>query len=618
MPHLVLQDPNRVSIEIPITNGVIVGRHDEARVVLPYADVSRRHARFDVDIQGVMVRDLGSRSGTYVNGVRVSEAQLQPGDIVRIGPTKLVFAAEDAASTENVIQFKSFEQDTQAASDPRLQLVFEIVQSAFTDGNPEELLGRMLDSILRVLGAERAVAALRENDDLRSLRYVVRMRNLDDSSDSQPTLGVDVLNSLLERKSIIIRHERSRPMSAMGVPMQLGRRFLGFLYVDDRSRQAPFNRDDLDFLVALASLTCAALDSAERHHRAAAMAEASSSRFASDLLGQSAATSRLKEQIRRYAPSSGTHVLVHGESGTGKELVARALHAASPRAKQAFIALNCAAIPESMIEGELFGYEKDAFTGALRDRRGRFALAHRGTLLLDEIGDLSLAAQAKVLRATQYGEIHPLGAEHPINVDVRIIATTHKDLHKEVAAGRFREDLYFRLKVVDIHVPPLREREADVLLLAQSFVEAMALNVGKSIRGFSPAAKNALIRHGWPGNVRELKNEIERAVLHADGEIIDVDDFGPHVWRSLQNSLSDSANGTSLETPGKPSIPNTDSEVPPLALRYAALDDLERALVEEALQEARGNLAEGARLLGITRIMLRRRVERYGLRTREE
>lgn len=612
MPFLLVRQLGRTATIIPFEDSLIVGRHEQANVILAYGDVSRQHARFEKHADGVMLRDLGSRSGTFVNGVRVSEAQLAQGDVVSIGPAKLTFMLDNPQSIELVTESKTLEHDTVAASDPRLQLVLEIVQAAFANVEPRDLLDRMLDAILRVMGAERAVAALCENGDNKDLRYVTRLRQIDQTPENEPTLGAEVVQALLAGRSEIIRNHTQRQTSALGVPLRQGKRRLGFLYVDG---QTQFNRDDLDFLHALAYLTVAALDSSERYDRVAAIAQAAATGVAvtSDILGRDPTILRLKDQIRRYGASAVTSILIHGESGTGKELVARAIHAASDRAKYPFVALSCAAIPESMLEGELFGYEKDAFSGALRGRRGRFALAHHGTLLLDEIGDLSLAAQAKVLRATQSGEIYPLGADQPITVDVRIIATTHKDLRAEVAAGRFREDLYFRINVVEILVPPLRERSEDILLLAQSFLEIMALNMGKQLKGFTQAAGEALMRYPWPGNVRELRNEIERAVLHAESDLVELDDLSPNLNRMVQSMPLESLEQAQAGATGSVGTPSVAS----LAQRYAALDVTERALVEEALQTARGNLAESARLLGITRIMMKRRVERYGLYGRE-
>jgi Nif-specific regulatory protein len=278
--------------------------------------------------------------------------------------------------------------------------------------------------------------------------------------------------------------------------------------------------------------------------------------------------------------------------------VARALHAGSPRAKRPFITLNCAAIPESMIESELFGHGKGAFTGAVSAKRGKFALADGGTLFLDEIGDLALPAQAKLLRAIQEGEIQPLGSEQTLRVDVRIVSATHKDLPVEIGAKRFREDLYYRLNVVEIEVPPLRDREGDVTLIASAMLKKAAAAVGKRLDGFTEAAVAALERHDWPGNVRELRNEIERAAIHADGPLVDAHDLSPRL-------------GAARPKPGQPREKS-------LAERFAELEPTEKELVEAALEQAKGNLSEAARLLGITRIMIKRRVDRFGLKARED
>jgi Nif-specific regulatory protein len=613
MFFLLLEEPGRSAQKTPLESKLFVGRREDANIVLTYTDVSRNHAEFDPRNDGVFLRDLGSRAGTFVNGVRITEARLSAGDVVRIGAAKLTLLASRSLATDDADSYAALDLETLESDDPRMRVVLELSRTMSAGIAPDELLVRMLDAILRVLGADRAIAALGDTHRSSVLRYVVRRRDGQDERTDLPMIAADAIDALMANKTVLIQEENKDGTCAIGAPLVSGERHIGFLYVDGRGGQSSFTRDDRDFLHALARLTATALDSAERYERASAIAEADSGGLSAltDIMGQSPAIMRLKDQIRRYAPASGTFVLIRGESGTGKELVARAIHAASPRAPRPFITVNCAAIPESMIEGELFGYEKGAFAGAQRGRRGRFMLAHHGTLLLDEISDLSLQAQGKVLRATQNGEIAPLGAEQLVTVDVRILASTHKDLQAEVAAGRFREDLFHRLNVVEVHIPPLRERGDDLLTMARSFLEAMALNLGKRMTDFSPAASAALLAYSWPGNVRELKNTIERAVLDADGEIVQLDDLGPSFSKGTDG-------GQSIEIPTN--LISQDGHFAPtlsLAQRYAALDVVERTLVQEAISTARGNLAEAARLLGITRIMLKRRTERYGIRVRE-
>src|SRR5262249_40083913 len=352
-----------------------------------------------------------------------------------------------------------------------------------------------------------------------------------------------------------------------------------------------FSPDELDFLTALAHLAAAALEQAEMRRRSAAVAEAlRAAHPMAELLGESETMRRLRERVAKYARAD-VPVLIRGESGTGKELVAGIIHAQSQRAEEPFVAVNCAAIPDTLIESELFGHEKGAFTGAAKAKRGQFALAHKGTLFLDEVGDLSAAAQAKVLRALQEGVIQPVGAEKPIRVDVRVLAATHRPLDEEIAAGPFRAALYDRLCVGEVQVPPLRARGDDVVLLAMAFLQQASGRLGRPVPGFTPAALDALRRYGWPGNVRQLKNEIERAAIRSDRALLDLEE------------LTGRIEGASPPRHGAAT----------LAERFTQLDVEERELVAEALKQADGNVSEAARLLGITRIMMRRRLKRFGL-----
>jgi Nif-specific regulatory protein len=320
----------------------------------------------------------------------------------------------------------------------------------------------------------------------------------------------------------------------------------------------------------------------------------SSSRTAhsgSSMIGTSTSMQKVYELIAQVAPSNAT-VLITGESGTGKELVAQEIHRLSRRADKPYITINCAALPESVIESELFGHEKGAFTGAVAQRKGRFELAHRGTLFLDEIGELSPQVQVKLLRVLQEREIERVGGDHPIKVDVRLIAATNRKLEQEVQAGRFREDLYYRLNVFPIHVPPLRERKSDIVLLADYFVEKYAEKNGKLIKRISSPALDLLTSYHWPGNVRELENCIERAVILSTDMVI----HSYHLPPSLQ-----SAQSTNTE-------PTTTLE--------AALSRLEKELIVEALKITNGNMAAAARRLGITERQMGLRVHHYGINWR--
>ncbi len=319
------------------------------------------------------------------------------------------------------------------------------------------------------------------------------------------------------------------------------------------------------------------------------------------IIGRSEGTLRLVELVNTVAPSEAT-VLVTGESGTGKELVARAIHENSNRRSKQLITVNCAALADSLLESELFGHEKGAFTGADKRRDGRFVQADSGSLFLDEIGEMSLSLQAKLLRALQQGEVQRVGSDVPLRVDVRIIAATNRNLPEEVAAGRFREDLFYRLNVIGISVPALRQRRSDIPLLAEHFFMRYAERNRKMLKGFTPQAMDLLVKYDWPGNVRELENTVERAVIMSMGEYI--------TERELPGTLTAQALEVSAEKLGVDGAVEAMTHDPYAGL---SLEDLERRAVEATLRECDDNKSEAARRLGITRATLHNKLKKYGL-----
>jgi two-component system response regulator HydG len=312
-----------------------------------------------------------------------------------------------------------------------------------------------------------------------------------------------------------------------------------------------------------------------------------------NIIGNSPKMIKLLETVAQVAPSEAT-VLILGGSGTGKELIAGAIHFNSLRKKGPFVKINCAAITETLLESELFGHEKGAFTGADRRKDGRFSQAHGGTLLLDEVGEMSLLMQVKLLRALQEREFNRVGGESTIQVDVRVIAATNKNLKDQINEGAFREDLYYRLNVVELEVPPLVERKEDIPLLTQHFLELFAAKNRKEIKGFTPRAMDNLIHYDWPGNVRELMNAVERGVVLSRSSYLDVPDF-PFMKDSMLQNDQDST------TPAKLSM---QGDVP--------LEKIEKTAILKTLEAADGNKSEAARRLGITRKTLHKKLKAYG------
>ncbi len=321
------------------------------------------------------------------------------------------------------------------------------------------------------------------------------------------------------------------------------------------------------------------------------------------IVGESQSVGHLRELIAMAAPTN-SRVLISGENGTGKELVARHIHALSQRRAGAFIEVNCAAIPEELIESELFGHTRGAFTGAVADRRGKFELAHGGTLFLDEIGDMSLKTQAKVLRALQEQVIEPVGGRHSVRVDVRVLVATNKDLVEEIRGGRFREDLYFRLNVIPIHVPALRDRGEDVVVLARHFIGEVAREYGRRLKHLTPDAAAVLRGFRWPGNVRELRNVIERVMIMVPGETIAAPDLA-FLGVSAPAHLHGAA---PAPIPGEPA--------PVVAPLYTARDDWEREYIRTALAALDGNISKTADALGVERSNLYRKMRALGIEAR--
>jgi two-component system, NtrC family, response regulator HydG len=309
-----------------------------------------------------------------------------------------------------------------------------------------------------------------------------------------------------------------------------------------------------------------------------------------NIIGTSPPMRQLFETLAQVAPSEAT-VLITGESGTGKELIANAIHQNSPRHNRPMIKVNCAALPETLLESELFGHEKGAYTGATSRSRGRFQLAHRSTLFLDEISEMTPATQAKILRALQEGEIEPVGGETTLVIDTRIIAATNKNLEQEVKEGRFRDDLYYRLNVVRIEIPPLRIRVEDIPLLAESFLKQYVEKNRKLIKGFTPRALDIIMRHDWPGNVRELENLVERAVIMARGELITPEEF--------PSALTENASGA-VDLPSDRGSGRT-------------LKEAEKEIILRTLGDAGGNRTHTAKILGISRRTLQLKLKEYGI-----
>ncbi len=498
------------------------------------------------------------------------------------------------------------EDDASARESARLHALYDMIRAVNSETDPDVLLERILDLACQVVGAERGMILLR---DERTGDFSVRLvRNLEpETARDAEQFSRGIVGKAGKGESILAldagSDERFKSLrsvslyqirSLMCVPLRSRGRIVGTVYLDSRREGRPFTQEDLRFVEAFADHAALALENArararleEENRRLLVVAE---ERVRLDnLVGRCEPMQQVFDLIEKAAPTA-LPVLIQGESGTGKELVARAIHFRSPRKHRPFVTENCAAMAETLLESELFGHVRGAFTGAERDRAGLFEQADGGTLFLDEVGDMSPGMQARLLRVLQEGEIRRVGGERTIRVDVRIVAATNRDLAKQVQEGRFREDLLYRLQVLTIELPPLRNRPGDLPLLVAHLMERIAKERGRPAPKVTDEAMEIFERYGWPGNVRQLENVLQRLVLLAgerpmDRKLIESD---PHLKQTL----------LAKETWQEPVF---------------SLERNEREQIERALRAAGGNRNRAARMLGISRATLYRRIKEFHL-----
>ena len=479
--------------------------------------------------------------------------------------------------------------------------------------DPNELLLRVVDAVIRIAGADRGflmlmhgdgklqfeIARSKDETTLPPGEFQISFGIAEEAAHRRETVWVpDAVGSSLfqDRKSVRALSLRT----VVAIPILNAGRVLGVLYIDSHSITHEFTPEDIALLEGFAAQVAIALENARVHEslrdtkNRLEIENLNLRRALKEdvryglLVGRSPAMTQVVELIEKVIPTQVT-VLINGETGTGKEVVARAIHLNGPRKDENFIAVNCGAVPETLLESELFGYKKGAFTGANEDRVGLFEAADKGTLFLDEVGEMPASLQVKLLRVLQDSHIRRVGDTVSRKVDIRLIAATNRDLRAEVDAGRFRQDLFYRMNVVPITLPPLRERGDDILLLAQHFLDASAKRQRKNIVSFSPDARELLLRHPWPGNVRELENALERAVALSDDGI------------PLEPQLFGLGASVARRWDGQHSLRET-------------MEAVEAETIREALRQCESNVSRAARGLGVSRQHLHNRMNFHGIR----
>ena len=540
---------------------VRIGRSDTCELVVTEFHVSGEHASI-VDVgDAYVLRDHRSTNGTRVHrrGERIAvdeevghELELQDGDVVELGdrehPLPVEFSmheAEDSSRIVSVRKVAELDRVEAEAEGEVLKSLYEAQKEISSALEVEEVLDAVAGWVFRFLSrATHVTVALREQDESgqrrRSARYVPVGTRVRGGGATEDTVLItrSVFKKVVAERAAVLAADAPRDvgetaslmaaqiLSTIGVPLWIGEEIIGVLQVDNRASKGIFRESDLDTLAVLAQTTSQAFHHARLYRRLKVAEERLQSentylrrrdkeQHFGGIIGESAAMQRVFDQLKKVVDTRVT-VLIEGETGTGKELVAGAVHHWSARREKLFVAQNCAAMPENLLESELFGHKKGAFTGATDDKKGLFVLADGGTLFLDEVGEMPLNLQSKLLRVLQEGEVRPVGAGNTKRVDVRIVAATNRDLEKEVAEKRFREDLFYRLRVFPLRLPPLRERREDIPLLANHFVSRYSQEFGRSVGGFGQQAMELFQAYGWPGNVRELENEVQRIVIQFD------------------------------------------------------------------------------------------------------
>jgi len=627
---LAISGPLRKS-EFLLGLGVTIGRDALNHIRIEDPAVSPHHCKIEFQDSRPILLDLDSHTGTFVNGIPVRQRELKSGDEVAVADSVFLFAAEETRSAPGSplqmgepealdVRALEFQSNELLSMDPDslaalpqsarmvrnlnalLQICRAIGSLRDEELHPWVLLGMIFD----VIPAERGAILLLEEDshEVRSqvawdrvfgpehpvhidggiVRRVIEERiSLRDSG---------VLRQQSSEKHDRNANDRQSPERALlCVPMISKDKPIGLIYLESSSPTTVFTENDFQLLTAIAGLGVVGIENARQLERLGSENQRlrAAVSLTHDMVGSSARMREVYQFIERVAPSDST-VLIHGESGTGKELAACAIHKNSPRKNQPFVALNCAALTETLLESELFGHEKGAFTSAFSQKKGFLEVAEGGTIFLDEIGELSLILQAKLLRVLQEREFVRVGGTRPIKINVRFLAATNKDLQKCVREEKFRADLYHRLNVIAITIPALRDHPEDIPALAEHFSVRHARNCSRSVAGISDEALACLTQYDWPGNIRELENAMERAVVIGSSDRISAED--------LPETILDSAKSAGAAQ----------------AKYHEAVRNLKKQLILNALDQGAGNVTEAAKILGVHANYLHRLMRNFALR----
>jgi transcriptional regulator with GAF, ATPase, and Fis domain len=640
--RFVLDENHRRTVFDLDKDAVVVGRSNQSDISVLDLRASRLHCRVERHGSQHVVVDLGSQNGTLLNGHLVDRAPIKPGDVIGVGTARIWF--EKAPPPDSVPADREG-RDTMTGipavreSEPedRLLRLQRIAKAMNSELHLDRLLAIIMDHFIELSGAERGFLVLAPAGQPYEVRIARNFEREEIASPDeafsrgiveqvlrtgQPVLAANAVEDSRFQEFLSINAIRAR--SVLCIPLLLRGRALGAVYVDNRLQRGAFGAVEQKMLSSLADFAAIAVENArlyEENEARARQLETLNSQLSVRVETQARELTETKDRLRRVGEPTGTYpeivgrsaamrdvlrlldkivateepVLIEGESGAGKELIAKAIHQKGPRARQPFLSENCAALPDTLLESELFGHVRGAFTGAERDKKGLFELADRGTLFLDEVGDMSPDMQKKLLRALQEGEVRPVGGKAVLKVNVRIISASNKELRRLVDAGEFREDLYYRLKVLTIRVPSLRKRKEDIPVLVEHFLR-LHTPAGARQKTLGEGVMDRLMAHDWPGNIRELENEVK--LMIALGEDVVTADV-------LSEAVRLGPAAAAVAASGDGPVQNLNDLV----------ERVERAEIEKALRRADGNKTHASDLLGISRFTLQRKLEKYGMET---
>jgi Nif-specific regulatory protein len=625
-PRLAVISGRWKASEFSINDAFNIGSDPDNHLRLEDPSVSAHHCSIVESSGTYTLRDLETPSGTFVNGIPVTERALRFGDQISVGDSSFLFLPEASGVAEGTtVQLEEGAALRQSAQQLKPEDLLYLCPESLAALPPAVRLARTLSTLLKIsaaIGSMRDIDALQWQllgmlfDVIPAERGAVLLVDPANGEFSPPVAwdraaGPDhpvqfsrqlAQRVMEERVAVLdVAPLKATPggdappesvISLLCVPLTTPSQSLGLIYLDTRNPTTRFSNDDLQLLSAIAGLASVAIENARQFERLGSenLRLRAEAQFQHDMIGRGPRMRQVYQFIERVAPTDST-VLILGESGTGKELASRAIHLNSPRKSSPFVALNCAALTETLLESELFGHERGAFTSAVAQKKGLLEVAEGGTVFLDEVAELPLTLQAKLLRVLQEREFVRLGGTRPIQLNVRFVAATNKDLQTAVREEKFRLDLFYRLNVVSLSMPPLREHPEDIPLLTDHFIARFASRSDRKVRGLSPAARAVLVQYDWPGNIRELENAIERAMVIGSSDHILPED--------LPEALAERANPIAL---------GADSF-------HEAIRNAKKQTILHAFEQSGGNVTQAAKLLGLHPNYLHRLITNLDLKT---